>query len=69
MARKSRSKSRKSRKSRKSSKGGSGLVLALRTALLPFLLYKGQKKQQKRVLRSKTKRKGVKKKKKSRGKR
>ena len=50
-----RHRSRKARKSRKSRKGGSGLVGALRTALFPFLLYKGQKAQQKRVSRAKTK--------------
>ena len=43
MARRNRKRSRKSRrKSRRSRKGGSGLVGALRTALLPFLLYQGQ---------------------------
>ena len=61
-SRKSRRKSRKSRKSR-----GGSLVGALKTALLPFLLYKGQKAQQKRVIRKKTmKRKKSRKAKKSR---
>ena len=46
--------SRKAKRTRKR-RGGSGLVGALRTALLPFLLYKGQKAQQKRVSRAKTK--------------
>ena len=43
-----RHRSRKAKRTRKR-RGGSGLVGALRTALLPFLLYKAQKSQQKRV--------------------
>ena len=43
---------RRRRRSRRRRRGGS-VVGALRTALLPFLLYKGQKKMQKRVSRRK----------------
>ena len=46
MARRTRRRSRKSRRSRK--RRGGSVVGALRTALLPFLLYKGQKAMQKR---------------------
>ena len=48
MKRNRKRKSRKGRKARKSRKGGS-VMGALKTALLPFLLYKAQKRQQKRV--------------------
>jgi hypothetical protein len=48
-----RSRSRRTRR-RSRSRGGSGVVAALKTALLPFLLYKAQKMQQKRS-RGKTK--------------
>ena len=66
MKRNHKRKSRKSRKARKTRKGGS-VMGALKTALLPFLLYKGQKAQQKRVIRKKTmKRKKSRKAKKSR---
>lgn len=62
MARRHRSKSRKSRRSRRTrrtrrsrkSHGGASLVGALKTALLPFLLFKSQKHQQKRIARKKT---------------
>ena len=68
MARRHHSKSRKSRRSRRSrrshrsrkssrsrkSHGGASLVGALKTALLPFLLFKSQKHQQKRIARKKT---------------
>ena len=47
-----RHRSRKAKRTRKR-RGGSGLVGALRTALLPFLLYQTQKSQQKRVARRK----------------
>ena len=47
-----RHRSRKAKRTRKR-RGGSGLVGALRTALLPFLLYKAQKSQQKCVARRK----------------
>ena len=60
--------SRKAKRTRKR-RGGSCLVGALRTALLPFLLYKAQKNQQKRVARrkaGKTKRGGKRKRRKSR---
>ena len=63
-----RHRSRKAKRTRKR-RGGSGLVGALRTALLPFLLYQGQKTQQKRVARrkaGKTKRGGKRKGRKSR---
>tara|TARA_B100001540_G_scaffold128166_1_gene114306 strand:- start:1294 stop:1506 length:213 start_codon:yes stop_codon:yes gene_type:complete len=63
-----RHRSRKAKRTRKR-RGGSGLVGALRTALLPFLLYKAQKTQQKRVARrkaGKTKRGGKRKGRKSR---
>ena len=49
--------SRKAKRTRKR-RGGSGLVGALRTALLPFLLYQGQKTQQRRVARKKSKKRG-----------
>ena len=52
MKRNHKRKSRKNRKSRKSRKGGS-VMGALKTALLPFLLYKAQKRQQKRVAKKK----------------
>ena len=59
MARRHRSKSRKSRRSRRTrrsrkSHGGASLIGALKTALLPFLLFKSQKHQQKRIARKKT---------------
>ena len=62
-----RHRSRKAKRTRKR-RGGSGLVGALRTALLPFLLYKAQKTQQKRVARRKAgkTKKGGKRKRKSR---
>ena len=62
-----RHRSRKAKRTRKR-RGGSGLVGALRTALLPFLLYKAQKNQQKRVARRKAgkTKKGGKRKRKSR---
>ena len=65
-----RHRSRKAKRTRKR-RGGSGLVGALRTALLPFLLYKAQKSQQKRVARRKAgkTKKGGKRKRKSRRKR
>ena len=40
---------------KKRQSGGSGFIGALRTALLPLLFYKAQKKQQKRVIKKKTK--------------
>ena len=53
MARRTRRRSRKARRSRK--RRGGSVVGALRTALLPFLLYKGQKAMQKKVSRRKSK--------------
>ena len=40
---------------KKRQSGGSGFIGALRTAVLPLLFYKAQKKQQKRVIKKKTK--------------
>jgi len=48
-------KKRKGTRKKTRQSGGSGFVGALRTALLPLLFFTAQKKQQKRVIKSKTK--------------
>ena len=50
---------RKRTKKRTRQSGGSGFVGALRTALLPLLFFTAQKKQQKRVIKSKTKKRKI----------
>lgn len=48
-------KRKRKRTMKKRQSGGSGFIGALRTAVLPLLFYKAQKKQQKRVIKKKTK--------------